>query len=380
LTVTSIQTIAQSGGPDKEKLKKVTFELTRLGPGAAKAINARGDVVGTTTVRDGMWHAFVWTAGKGMVDLGTTGTSSEAVDINNSGQVLGTSGSSAILWTGGVSQILNPYPSSPYFSTAGMALNERGQAVLSAPTPYSHYGPMFWSPTSGFVAASVVRGYGAAINASGQVTGEINFSVPMRWDTTANVVTNLWPVMCSGAGGGWGINDAGQVAGSCGDTAFRWTDRNGYVTLPVPSDADPRSRATAINAAGWIAGVAIDKHGLMEAVLWDPSNRLVELGRPSHESFVEDVLAINDLNLVVGNYMLPGSYTLHPFLAGPDIQFIDLDVNDFQLPPVTRGNGALGRNPPFPRPLNNALQIIGTAGADAALLQPVWDEKGKSGK
>jgi hypothetical protein len=213
------------------------------------------------------------------------------------------------------------------------------------------------------------------MNNNGQIAGQTNFVSPIRWDTNSGVVKYLSDQSCAGNTGGWAyaINDSGQVAGVCRDRAFRWTDRDGFVALAVPSADNPVSSATAINAAGWIAGTAIDKHGNSEAVLWDPDNQLVELGRPTHSSSVQDVFAINSSNLVAGNYLVAGSLTPHPFLAGPAIGFVDLGANGFQLPPVTRYNViTMGFPPPLPKPLNDSLQIIGTAGGDAVLLQPSW--------
>lgn len=377
LVVNPFQTLAQSVGEAKEKLKKIEYTMIRLGPGVARAINASGTVVGTTTGSDGLPHAFVWTAARGMVDLGTNGVRSEAVDINRVGQVLGSTTPTdaltnrfATIWTGGVAQVL---AYSTY--TLPMAISERGEAVLTFPNyATNHNSLLFWSPSTGFVVPNVVRGYGVSINSSGQVAGLIDFWLPIRWDPKSNVVTNLGPAQCGGAAA---INDAGHIAGWCDDRAFRWTERDGFVTLPVPLPDHPSSMATSINDAGWIAGTALGKHGVPEAVLWDPSNRLVELGLPSPHTLVQDVIALNDLNLVVGNYREIGSYVARPFLAGPGVGFLDLSEGGFQLVRWSMGNAATGPNAPLPQPLNNALQIIGYAGPDAVLLQPSLSKEKK---
>jgi len=71
----------------------------------AVALNASGQVVGSSQVTEGSYHAFLWTATDGMVDLGTLGgAESFAVAINDRGRVVGESdtvdgGRHAFSWT-----------------------------------------------------------------------------------------------------------------------------------------------------------------------------------------------------------------------------------------------------------------------------------------
>ena len=58
---------------------------------AATAVNAQGWVVGSSSTAANASHAFLWTATDGMQDLGTFGGASEALDINDHGQVVGSS-------------------------------------------------------------------------------------------------------------------------------------------------------------------------------------------------------------------------------------------------------------------------------------------------
>ena len=82
------------------------------------AVNQRGDIVGFANVAPGIDfnpHAFLWTAGGGMVDLGTLpgDSTSQASGINDAGQIVGQSCSAdgvcrGFVWAHGVMQDLQP--------------------------------------------------------------------------------------------------------------------------------------------------------------------------------------------------------------------------------------------------------------------------------
>jgi probable HAF family extracellular repeat protein len=56
----------------------------------AQAVNDRGQVVGGSALAgDGIEHAFVWSAGHGMTDLGPSGRGSGALAVTDTGLVLG---------------------------------------------------------------------------------------------------------------------------------------------------------------------------------------------------------------------------------------------------------------------------------------------------
>lgn len=109
--------------------------LTTLGgrKGAARGINARGDVVGESQTASGKTRATLWHNGKPR-DLGSLGTNSYAQDINERGLVAGWSetedGHFAFLWSNGKMRKL-PLPKG-YIGSEGLRLNKWGAVVGSA--------------------------------------------------------------------------------------------------------------------------------------------------------------------------------------------------------------------------------------------------------
>lgn len=105
------------------------------------AINHQGQVVGFSDLPGDVsggtpnanFHAFLWTKEAGMRDLGTLpgDTISEALDINDRGQIVGVSypSSRAFLWEDGVMKDLNTLVASdsPLYLIAAGGINERGE-------------------------------------------------------------------------------------------------------------------------------------------------------------------------------------------------------------------------------------------------------------
>lgn len=118
----------------------------------AADVNDVGQVVGTSTVDDGMsFHAFLWTETTGMIDLGAGLPRSYAYAINNRGQVVGAVGdylltTHAALWdTDGSVIDLGVLPGDDYSYAYG--INDAGQIVgysTSNTTGMSH--AVLWEP------------------------------------------------------------------------------------------------------------------------------------------------------------------------------------------------------------------------------------------
>jgi probable HAF family extracellular repeat protein len=148
----------------------------------ATAINASGQVVGSSSTQQGGPHAFLYSGGK-MTDLGTLGGYSYATGINASGQVVGLSDLPggrihAFLSDGKKMTDLGTLPGQ-YFSTAN-GINDAGQVVGSS----SGLGPGFHDHAVLFVNGKVtdlnsliaadshwILESATAINNSGQIVG-----------------------------------------------------------------------------------------------------------------------------------------------------------------------------------------------------------------
>jgi len=233
----------------------------------AVALNDRGQVVGSSTTASGETHAFFWENGV-MTDLGTLGgSSSQAVAINDHGQVVGngataTGANHAFLWQDGVMTDLGTLGGSFSIVTA---LNDRGQVVGGSATATGVGHAFLWQ--DGVMADLGTLGrssFAHAVNNHGQVAG-VNVlegaegSHAFLWED--GVMTDL---------GAWlprgdivervRITDRGEVVGAMktgglfpGGTLFLWQEGT---TTPLPSEA-PGS-VTALNKhgefVGWVGG------------------------------------------------------------------------------------------------------------------------------
>lgn len=230
---------------------------------AAWGINNHGDVVGESSTQVNgvnVVHAFVYTDALGMVDLTPTSDTGVAHGINDTGQIAGyktaAGGYHAFRWTNGAFQDLGVLPGMAH--SFGYAI-EPGGRVAGHSTSASGNSERLFRFTDG----TGLQNLGG--------TGEHNTA--------------------------WGINTAGTVVGSLGQSAARafvYTDQAGLQNL---NDVIDQSRgwvlqaALDINTAGQIVGYGFNNFTQStHAVLLSPTTR-----RPPECSF--NCLRVKSVNL-----------------------------------------------------------------------------------
>jgi probable HAF family extracellular repeat protein len=158
----------------------------------AVAINASGQIVGEAVPATGYVHAVLWNASNAILDLGTLGgNSSTAIDINDAGQVIGSSlladnsTTHFFLWSSATGmQDISPLLGG---ATSILAINSSGQiAGTMATNGGSH--AFLYTPGSG------VRDLGTLGGTSSSPTGLNNLGQVVGSSTTAGGATHsfLW--------------------------------------------------------------------------------------------------------------------------------------------------------------------------------------------
>ena len=276
----------------------------------AYAINGSSQVVGQshTPEPNGTSHAFLWTTGDGMEDLGAyggisgPGLFSSARAVNDNGQVVGwanpsySEGYHAVLWENG--QPMTDLNRPGGISSGANGVNATGQVVGQSTTADNSENHAFlweklagtWTMTDlGTLTAGGGYSDAKAINSSCQVVGES--SAPgsedyhaFLWEKGGCAGTGPGTMMDLGTLGGTyssaaGINDAGQIVGisTTGDTtaagdlvrhAFVW---EGGEMIDLGSLGGTYSAAAGINSNGVVIGwSSIAGDAETHAARWTP--------------------------------------------------------------------------------------------------------------
>ena len=268
-------------------------ELGTLGGAVsqAKAVNPRGDVVGTSRDSVGRSRAFLWKQGSGIVDLRpSTGVNSSANDINEQGDIVGGGDTGfaafhAYLLSEGTSVDLGTLGGN---ESAALAINRRGQVAGhsrigggGAPAKHAFFicepGRMLDLGTLGGTTsiAHDVNDLGEVVGLSETTIGQPH---AFLWTATRGM-RDLGTL--GTASMALGINNRSEIVGGSG-RAFLWSEQAGIVDLGTLGGRT--SCANDINDLGCIVGVsqtgAADRRGLpvTHAFLRTPDGTMVDLG------------------------------------------------------------------------------------------------------
>jgi probable HAF family extracellular repeat protein len=249
-----------------------------------------------------------------IVDLGTLGGSIvDAEGINNSGQVVGESGTSdnsvhAYFYDGSTMNDLGTLPGGTY--SVAHAINDSGQVVGHAnvdPNDANAHA-FLWDSVNGMQDLGSLGGEDTlayAVNSFGEVVGESALPGGRVYDAFLYSNGTMYDLGNFGStyARATGINDADQVVGFSNlpgtyiQHAFLWDSVNGMQDLGTLGG--DRSNALAVNASGQVVGSAQLPNGGFDAFLWDSVNGMQDLGTlPGYFSSVG--LAINSSGQVVG--------------------------------------------------------------------------------
>jgi probable HAF family extracellular repeat protein len=232
------------------------------------AINANGQIAGSSWSPNTQSHGFSWTQAGGIVDIGSLGgTGVRAYDINDSGEIVGVSGRGRVTQPGPHAFLWSASGGMRDLGTLGgtaseaVAINQSGQIVGWGMTASQQTHAFFWSTPTGIVDLGTLGGptsRALAIADSGQVVGV---------STTA----------------------AGTTHG------FSWTQAGGMVDLgTLGGDI---SIPTGASSAGQVVGYSTNASGAERPFLWE-SGKMSDLG--SLQASQGRALAVNDRSQIVG--------------------------------------------------------------------------------
>jgi probable HAF family extracellular repeat protein len=345
-------------------VKGVRTELGNLPGGANSAIsglNARGWIAGVS--QNGETdpvlgfpnaHAVLWTE-QDPIDLGTLGGfQSNAVSVNDYGQVVGFSAvdttpdpfsflgatTHAFLWEKGIMRDLGTLGGPDSFPGLG-GINQQRDLVVGASylnsipnetTGLPTLNPFLWKDGTMLDLGTLGGTFGSAsvANNKGQVTGLSN----LAGDTTqhsffweAGVMTDLGTLGGPKVTANW-LNDAGEIVGASDRPtpgvfgAFYW--KNGGMKFLGTVGSDPCSNARAINAHGQIVGSSSDCSYPLHAFLYENDGPMVDLNTlVKFSSGFQMLIAynINDLGEIAGTGVPSGCNNIdtcgHLFLLVP---------------------------------------------------------------
>jgi probable HAF family extracellular repeat protein len=284
-----------------------------------------------------------------------------ASDVNDLGQVVGTSASHAVLWNGATVRDLGTLPAPYDSSSSAVAINDLGQIIGNSDDSQFHTHAFIWRngvmTDLGTLGGPTTRA--TAINDLGEVVGYSNTATIAYYHNGIPVYVFdafLWrngQIIDLGTLGGQGsvatdINEFGHVAGQLDlgpPQAAIW--KNGQWAVLEGLSAGDQTEAVAINDFGQVLG--IDDSASYTPLLWT-AGHITNLATacPGLGSIVMD---LNDLDWIVGAEQDPGHV---PAFGGPG-----------WFDPVICRAGAVTFLPPLPGSADNMPSRMNNLGAVA---------------
>jgi probable HAF family extracellular repeat protein len=294
----------------------------------AVAINERGQIVGTSATKSGKPHAFLWENGR-MHDLGAFGPKwrTGATAINDQGQVIGFAlhelGSEprdwpehAFLWERGTLRDLGTGTRSGFGVSEALDINESGQiagVIVTDPTTWHAF---LWE--QGSWSRIPLPKLGAAVETADDINDEGQIVGTYRHSSDSRELVFLWENGRARAlGGGFGavLNERGAVLVDSWPGQPR-VYRDGRVIVLRDPTGRPSSRtdgfaAVALNDNGWVVGTDYAPRLPRRAALWinGQMRRLGTLGGKT-----SGAVAVNDHGQIVGRSALAANAGFHAFL------------------------------------------------------------------
>ena len=291
------------------------------GSSFATALNSHGDVVGYSSVANGITHPFLYSDGA-LRDLNPSGGDSEAWGINDSGQVVGKNGS-GFLYSNGTMQSIGRLPGGN--TSFAYAINNSGQVAGDSLTsdPAITHAFLYSNGTVqdlGTLGGSQSNAFG--INNHGDVVGLAYGSdgVSHAFVYSNGQIQNIGQLWGPAASVARAVNDNGVVVGYgyflglLPRHAFEYS--NGTIT-DLQTLGGISSAARGINSQGEIVGDSNTPSGADHAFI-DTNGTMQDLNSMIDSSsnwVLQQASAINDSGEIAGTGTIDGKQ--HAFLLKP---------------------------------------------------------------